>query len=111
MKKLSILSATLLAATAFAATAAEKQTEVKAPILMSDAQMKEVVAGGVHGSGLPGYGICTATFKAGAPGAINRFQNVTTNLPGNGNLNAHGRQPGLGNYTAGRSDLSCAGGE
>ena len=109
MKKLSILSATLLAATAFAATAAEKQAEVKAPVLMSDAQMKEVVAG-THGSG-PGFGICTATFKADAPGAINRFQNVTINLPGNGNLNAHGRQPGLGNYTAGRSDVSCAGGE
>jgi hypothetical protein len=107
MKTLSILSATLLAATAFAATAAEKQAEVKAPILMSDAQMKEVVAGGVQGSGPTGHGICTATYKAGAPGAIRHFNYLTINLPGNGNLNSKGNAPGFGLSTAGKDHFNC----
>ena len=109
MKKLSVLTAALLAATAFSAIAADKQVVAKAPTLMTDAQMKKVVAGS-HGP--VAHGICTATFKAHAPGAIKWFDLAGNfggpqNLPGTGNLNSKGKEPGFGNYTAGKSVERC----
>ena len=106
MKIVSVLAAAVLAATTFAVSAADKQPAVKVPVLMTDAQMKEVVAGD-HLSG-PGFGICTAVGKADAPGAIKNFgPNATINLPGNGNLNGNGNAPGFGQQTAGHSAASC----
>ena len=106
MKIVSVLVATVLAAATFAVNAADKQPVAKLPILMTDAQMKEVVAGD-HLSG-PGYGICTAVGKADAPGAIKNFgANANMNLPGNGNLNGKGFAPGFGQQTAGHSTASC----
>lgn len=112
MKPPALLTLALLAATTVSATAAQAQTAVKAPTLMSDAQMKKVVAG-THGVG-PGYGICTATFKADAPGARNRFHldNLpATNLPHNGIGVASGNPAGFGLFTAGRANPGCFGGE
>lgn len=105
MKIASILAASVLAASAFAVQAAETQTAVKAPVLMTDAEMTGVVAGNNAG---PGYGICTAVGKAHAPGAIKNFgPNATINLPGNGNLNSKGNAPGFGQQTAGHSSSGC----
>ena len=106
MKIVSVLAAAVLAATTFAVSAADKQPAVKVPVLMTDAQMKEVVAGD-HLSG-PGFGICTAVGKADAPGAIKNFgPNANQNLPGNGNLNGKGFAPGFGQQTAGHSSATC----
>lgn len=110
MNKISVLSTALLAATAlattaFAETAAKKQTEIRVPIMMTDAQMAKVVAGNFPIG--PGFGICTATFKAHAPGATARFFYVSTNLPGNGHIPANANPAGFGNWTAGRNDPGC----
>ena len=106
MKIAFVLAAAVLASSAFAVQAAEKQTGVKAPVMMTDSQMTGVVAGN-HLSG-PGYGICTAVGKADAPGAIRNFgANASVNLPGNGNLNSSGLAPGFGQQTAGRSPSGC----
>ena len=108
MKISSVLAATVLATTAFTVNAADKQSAVKAPVLMTDAQMKEVIAG-THFAG-PGFGICTAVGKADAPGAIKNFgEYASLNLPGNGNLNAKGLAPGFGRQTAGKAFTSCGG--
>ncbi len=102
MKIATILAVTVLATATFTVNAADK-----APVLMTDAQMKEVVAG-THLSG-PGFGICTAVGKADAPGAIKNFGAFATlNLPGNGNLNAKGLTPGFGQQTAGKAFSNCA---
>ena len=112
MKRLFALSAAILAASAFSATAAEKQVGAKAPMLMNDAQMAEVVGGKQAGAG---FGICTATFKANAPGAIARFAltglGEGTNLPGNGNGNGHANPPGFGLWTAQGVETECGGGQ
>jgi hypothetical protein len=110
MKKISVMStailaATALATTAFAETAAKKPTEVKVPVMMTDAQMAKVVAGNIDVG--PGFGICTATFFAHAQGAIKTFSYITANLPGNGHIPANGNPAGFGNWTAGRKDPSC----
>ena len=106
MKIASVLAATVLATATFAVNAADKQPVVKVPVLMTDAQMKEVVAGEHVG---PGLGICTAVGKAHAPGAIGNFgASANTNLPGNGNLNGNGQAPGFGQQTAGHSTAGCA---
>lgn len=103
MKVAFALAATILATSAFAVQPAETQTDVKAPVLMSDTQMNEVV-GGVG----PGFGICTAVGYATAPGAIKNFgPNATMNLPGNGNLNSKGNAPGFGQQTAGKGTSGC----
>lgn len=104
MKITSLLTATVLATTALTAYAADKQPVVKAPVMMTDAQMKEVVAGEHVG---PGFGICTAVGKAHAPGAINNFGPFARdNTPGNGNLNGKGFAPGFGQVTSGQSSAS-----
>ena len=106
MKITSVLVAAVMASTTFAVNAADKQAVGKLPVLMTDAQMKEVVAG-THLSG-PGFGICTAVGKADAPGAIKNFgPNATVNLPGNGNLNGQGFAPGFGQQTAGHASAGC----
>ena len=106
MKIASLLALTVLATTTFAVSAAETKPVAKAPVLMTDAQMKEVVAGN-HLS-VPGFGICTAVGFADAPGAIKNFgANADVNLPGNGNLNGKGFAPGFGQQTAGRSTATC----
>lgn len=108
MKITSVLVAAILATTTFAVNAADKQPVVKLPVLMTDAQMKEVVAGD-HLSG-PGFGICTAVGFADASGAITNFgPNANQNLPGNGNLNGKGNAPGFGQQTAGRATAGCGG--
>lgn len=108
MKIVSVLAATVLATASFAANAADKQPVVKAPVLMTDAQMKAVVAG--DHSSPPGFGHCTAVGFADAPGAIKNWgPSASTNLPGNGNLNAQGNVPGFGQQTAGRADAKCGG--
>ena len=110
MKRLFALSAAVLAASAFSVNAAENQVEAKAPMLMTDAQMAEVVAGKQAGAG---FGICTATFKANARGAIERFQltglGEGVNLPGNGNGNGHMNPPGFGLWTAQGVETECGG--
>ncbi len=106
MKVAFVLAATVLATSAFAAQPAEKQTGVKAPVLMTDAEMTGVVAG--NHSARPGFGICTAVGFADAPGAIENFgPNATIDLPGNGNLNSRGLAPGFGRQTAGRANAGC----
>ena len=101
MKITSLLTATILATSAFTAYAADKQPAVKAPVMMTDAQMKEVVAGEHVG---PGFGICTAVGKAHAPGALSNFgEYARDNTPGNGNLNGKGFAPGFGQATSGQS--------
>jgi hypothetical protein len=106
MKIASVLAATVLATATFAVNAADKQAVIKVPVLMTDAQMKEVVAG-EHLSG-PGFGICTAVGFADAPGAIRNFgANANVNLPGNGHLNGKGNAPGFGQQTAGHSTATC----
>lgn len=106
MKIASLLATTVLVTASFAVSAADKQPVVKAPVLMTDAQMKAVVAG-EHLSG-PGFGICTAVGFADAPGAIGNFgANANVNLPGNGNLNSKGNAPGFGQQTAGKARATC----
>ena len=106
MKITRTLVAAVLTTTAFSVYAADKQPVIKAPALMTDAQMKEVVAG-TDLSG-PGFGICTAVGKAHAPGAIKNFgSSANMNLPGNGNLNGKGLAPGFGQQTAGHGASSC----
>ena len=98
--------AAVLTTTAFSVYAADKQPVIKAPALMTDAQMKEVVAGDDLSG--PGFGICTAVGKAHAPGAIKNFgPNANINLPGNGNLNGKGFAPGFGQQTAGKATATC----
>lgn len=105
MKITRTLVAAVLMTTAFSVYAADKQPVLKAPALMTDAQMNEVVAGEHSG---PGFGICTAVGKAHAPGAIKNFgPNANVDLPGNGNLNSKGFAPGFGQQTAGRADATC----
>lgn len=106
MKIVSLLAATVLATTTFAVSAAETKPVAKAPVLMTDAQMKDVVAGELVS--FPGYGICTAVGFAYAPGAIKNFgPTANENLPGNGNMNSKGFAPGFGQQTAGRSSSAC----
>lgn len=105
MKITRTLVAAVLMTTAFSVYAADKQPVIKAPALMTDAQMKDVVGGTVVG---PGFGICTAVFKAEAPGAIKNFgANANENLPGNGNVNGKGFAPGFGQITSGHSTRAC----
>ena len=105
MKIVTICSSVVFAMTAFAGHANDKQPVGKAPVLMTDAQMQEVIGGSHVG---PGFGICTAVGKAHAPGAIKNFgPNATMNLPGNGNLNGNGRAPGFGQQTAGKATSVC----
>ena len=103
MKVAFALAATILATSAFAIQPAATQTGAKAPELMTDKQMNEVVAGAE-----PGFGICTAVGFATAPGAIKNFgPSATINLPGNGNLNSSGLAPGFGRETAGKANAGC----
>ena len=102
MKKLSVLLATLLAAGTFSAIAADKPIIAKAPTLMTDAQMKQVV-----GAGSPGFGICTAVGFANASGATKNFgPNPTSNVNSNGSP-ATGYAPGFGLHTAKGVTLGC----
>lgn len=104
MKKLYVLLATLLAAVTFSAIAADKPIIVKAPTLMTDAQMKQVV-----GAGSPGYGICTAVGFANASGAIKNFGPYPY-INGNSNgTPASGNPPGFGLYTAKGVTVGCFG--
>ena len=104
MKITRTLVAAVLTTTAFSVYAADKQPVIKAPALMTDAQMKEVVAGEHVG---PGFGICTAVGKAHAPGAIKNFGPFARdNPPGNGNLNGKGFAPGFGQVTSGHISAS-----
>ncbi len=104
MKIVTILSAAVLTIATLPVHATEKQVVAKAPVLMTDAQMKEVV-GGARNVGA-GFGICTAVLKAGASGATTRFgPNVTDNLPGKALIPG----PGFGLQTAGKFDSGCIG--
>ena len=104
MKKLSTLLATLLAAVTFSAIAADKPIMAKAPTLMTDAQMKQVV-----GAGSPGFGICTALGFAHAPGAFNNFGRYpSSNVNSNGSP-ATGYTPSFGQYTAKGVTIGCFG--
>lgn len=107
MKIFALLSASLLATASFTVQATEAPAPAKAPVLMTDAQMKTVVAGSHVG---PGFGICTAVGKAHAPGAIARFGAYPSmNLPGNGGTTGNGTMPGFGLMTAGKDFASCMG--
>ena len=104
MKKLSVLSATLLAAVTFSAIAADKPIIAKAPTLMTDAQMKQVV-----GAGSPGFGICTALGFANASGAIKNFGPYPTSNVNSNGTPATGYTPGFGQYTSKGVTFGCFG--
>ena len=104
MKKLSTLLATLLAAVTFSAIAADKPIMAKAPTLMTDAQMKQVV-----GARSPGFGICTAVGFANASGAIKNFGPYPSSNVNSNGTPASGNTPGFGLYTAKGVTLGCFG--